>query len=247
MENQKPSNTLSDNDSKSVSVVMDALNEMATNLHEHEFFSGRGVHPKSLSKVTLNSLFETAFATSPHGNDRDALRMAYANLGELQARAEDLQDAIMRNFGFRQCLSTDTLKDYAEITIFCYVSIDEQPFELLVNAVTLAQVGLASSEEIRSGSQMYVDIPDHLHERIFEEGVVTALNITFPRSDRYGVIEEATEKGAQRWLWDNGFSVSPDLSVDAEDSGDDTPAKARIVLHVPVTLLKEALQEHGIS
>jgi hypothetical protein len=56
-------------------------------------------------------------------------------------------------------------------------------------------------------------------------GFVRSLTYNFPRSDRYGVPEAATDSGARQFIVDElGFACSRDLVVYGCDSRDDTPA-----------------------
>lgn len=56
-------------------------------------------------------------------------------------------------------------------------------------------------------------------------GFVTNLTYTFPRGDRYGVPEEATDSGARAFVADElGYACSRSFEVMGVDSRDDTPA-----------------------
>ncbi len=66
-------------------------------------------------------------------------------------------------------------------------------------------------------------IPEEFAARILKEGVVTQLDITYPRADKYNVpLAVAAEKFARALVGSFGFAVSPDeLQVVSKDHGED--------------------------
>jgi len=70
-------------------------------------------------------------------------------------------------------------------------------------------------------------------------GFATALKYRFPRSDRYGVPDAATEDGARKFIVnDLGFACSRDLEINSEDTGDDSAESFEIECLVPRVLLE---------
>lgn len=54
--------------------------------------------------------------------------------------------------------------------------------------------------------------------------IAEGVTVKYPRASRHGVPDFATDGGARKAVEDAGFFVPPNLEVDAEDTGDDTPA-----------------------
>ena len=77
-----------------------------------------------------------------------------------------------------------------------------------------------------SGEAVQID-PSHVNQiRVFE------VDITYPRADRYGVPECATDTGARKYLADLGFIVASNLEVNTEDSGDDSAITIEVKAYV---------------
>src|SRR3546814_16369367 len=66
-----------------------------------------------------------------------------------------------------------------------------------------------------------IDVPEDVEE-LLQLGIVSAIRITYPNGAKYGVPSLVTDEGARDWLWEQGFSLVQDLSVQAEDTGDST-------------------------
>lgn len=61
--------------------------------------------------------------------------------------------------------------------------------------------------------------------------------VTYPRSDRYGVPECATDSGARKYLRSLGFRVDDSLEVESDESGDDSPLHFSLTVNAPTALL----------
>jgi len=61
--------------------------------------------------------------------------------------------------------------------------------------------------------------------------------VTYPRSDRYGVPECATDSGARKYLRSLGFRVDNSLDVESDESGDDSPVHFSLTVNAPTELL----------
>ena len=79
-------------------------------------------------------------------------------------------------------------------------------------------------------------------ERIAAHGTVREATIEYPRGDRYGVPEEATESGCREWLWGMGFKVDTRFDAYGCDRGDDGMASVELVLSVPPSLHQEVIE-----
>ena len=65
------------------------------------------------------------------------------------------------------------------------------------------------------------------------------VNYRFPRSDRYGVPQAATDDGARKFIVNElGFACSRDLEIICEDTGDDSAESFEIECLVPRILLE---------
>lgn len=218
-ENHNSTNKVVGNDERAI-LIKEFLNDMVAN--EKAFIESLVPGQMTLRHTLLKSLFETSLAKSKISANRDAIRTAFQHLSEMQSMAESLQDAIQRHFGFHQFLNPSNAD--VSIELDCVMCEDIDPFT------------------VKLPEGRIVTVPDHLHEKLYEQGVVSHLSVTYPRADRYGIPQEATNKGGLRWLWDMGFRVSPDLTVSARDSGDDGMARAQIRIHIDSALLQEILQ-----
>jgi len=67
---------------------------------------------------------------------------------------------------------------------------------------------------------------------------VVSMNVTFPRVDRYGVPEYATDRGGREYLRGLGFRLGPGVEVNAVESGDDSCSTVELVCNVPRHLLQ---------
>lgn len=186
---------------------------------ETEFISALRNSPVVLKHAVIKSLFETSIATTNASSQRCMLRAASQNLSELQFQVQQLQDSIKRHFGFHRHVQLS--EGMSSINLECPMFDETEPFEMV----------------LADGQRLIV--PDDLHEQVFQQGVVSELVVRYPRSDRYGIPEAATEAGGLRWLWDMGFSVVPHLSVIGRDTGDDSANSAKIEIYLPTSLIKE--------
>lgn len=84
----------------------------------------------------------------------------------------------------------------------------------------------------------YQDTPlsAELQTEVLKVGVAIELDVEFPRSDRYGVPDEATVSGAREWLWNEGFCVYDSFEIDSSDRGDDGMMTCTVVVLVPAEL-----------
>jgi hypothetical protein len=67
---------------------------------------------------------------------------------------------------------------------------------------------------------------------------IERVKITYPRGDRYGVPEAATDSGARRYLRSLGFRVPAELEIEAKDSRDDTPMQLTIWGKAPDSIIE---------
>ena len=68
----------------------------------------------------------------------------------------------------------------------------------------------------------------------------TSIEVTFPRSDKYGVPDISTDRGGRQYLRDLGFLVPSSVEVNSMDSGDDSPTQISVTCKVPRELLQPA-------
>src|SRR3546814_8343130 len=51
-----------------------------------------------------------------------------------------------------------------------------------------------------------------------------------------------TDEGARDWLWEQGFSLVQDLSVQAEDTGDSTMMACELDIYLPDSAMQQILE-----
>lgn len=83
----------------------------------------------------------------------------------------------------------------------------------------------------------YLGIPEDLLEEAIDVGVAAEARIDYPRGDRYGVPEEATDPGCREWLWAQGFALSTEFDVFGKDTGDDSMMVCHLAVHLPQELV----------
>lgn len=190
---------------------------------DKDFVDGLTPEALPLEQASLKALLLSSMSTCPETADLDVLRAAVQHLYRLQSMATELQDAIMQHFG--ECLMENPGADLVSISVACSVLDELEPFD------------------IKIGNQPWATLSDALCEKIFEVGVVDSVHVTFPLGTKHNVPTEATEVGALRWLWEKGFTVTPELTVTAADSGNNSETRAEIRIFVPQSFCDEAMRE----
>ena len=191
-----------------------------------------------LPQVMLESLFQVTVSGLPADADESALTSACVHLSQLQEAAKVLEDLIWKRIGFNRerVLKAGMLPVEIRTTMFD----DEAGFELIVLDEALKNLGF--DDELQAmASHFYVPIPYSVMEQLQQEGTVSRMFVSYPRSDRYGVPEEATTAGGQEWLWSMGFAITPSVEIECEDSGDDSMASCEIQLYITPDLLGQLI------
>src|SRR3546814_427795 len=86
-----------------------------------------------------------------------------------------------------------------------------------------------------------IDVPEDVEE-LLQLGIVSAIRITYPNGAKYGVPSLVTDEGARDWLWEQGFSLVQDLSVQAEDTGDSTMMACELDIYLPDSAMQQILE-----
>lgn len=172
-----------------------------------------------LSALGRSSIDEALLALMLQGVADDSeksslLQKVQQNLAKLQEVADNLEHKVWQAMGFNRVADTLPVGG-TQYLLECQMFDDEPDWVMRYPDI---------------------ELDDDLMTAIREQGVVTDITVEFPRSDRYGVPEEATDNGAQEWLWVEGFQVSNTLEVNGEDRGDDGVMSCKIRIYLPVDL-----------
>lgn len=144
----------------------------------------------------------------------EALSAAQVALADLQLVAKALESQAWQAMGFNR-IARDIPIDFIPLTLSTAL-FDETSWEY-------------------EGEQL----EDELLDEIRAHGIVSQMEVLFPRSDRYGVPDEATFMGGREWLWGEGFCVLRDLCIAGEDSGDDSMTQGTLTVYLPPHLVAQ--------
>lgn len=169
--------------------------------------------PAPVKSALGHSLPALVDALAPGAStEKQALNAAIEALEQLKLLADELQQAAWRQLGFNR-LAKRSPAGYLPVALTAIMYDDEQAW-------------CAGSTELSA----------ELLSEVLSKGVLTVLSIEFPRSDRYGVPQEATFAGAQEWLWNEGFCVLEDFDLESADRGDDGMMSCTATVLVPPEL-----------
>ncbi len=167
-------------------------------------------------------------------SEREANRRIAEALAEAKRHIAEFEDQAYKAAGFNRVLPVPTGAKLLSVRASLY-NEDDSAFEFLVDGDPVRLTFGQADEDGESATGLQEGLDSErpsLLERILERAVLAEAIVHYPRADRYGVPEEATNEGARAWAWAEGFAVTADFEGTGEDSGDDTPAWADLGLWV---------------
>lgn len=174
----------------------------------------------SLASAKIDDAIVETNRLTQQGRDGTYFETLQAELAKVSIRTLD----IPRVLHSKHCWDsdcTDVLGNMSEA--------DQTDVEI-TNALAVIEHGDEDMFSLESGSEI-----DPSHRLLIN---INRIKITYPRSDRYGVPDCATDAGARMYLKDLGFHASDYVEVETEDSGDDTPMQLTIWGKAPDNIIE---------
>lgn len=168
------------------------------------------------NEAVLQALYQVVVPHRNEDSERAAMSKACIDLDTLAETAREVAHQLRKELGYdREVPEPEGVSVYTMRTVMLD---DDSPWTIVLDG-----------DEI--------EIPQNLFEELLKVGVVGEAKVEYPRGDRYGVPEEATDEGCKEFLWGQGFALSTTFEAFGEDTGDDSMATCELGIYIPEELI----------
>lgn len=174
----------------------------------------------SLARTKIDDAIVETNRVTQQGRNGEYFETLQAELAKASIRTLEQPTVLtLKHYWDSDC--QDVLGDMSE---------DAQTDVVITNVLAVIEHGDEDVFYLDSGSE--IDPSNRLLINI------DRIKITYPRPDRYGVPDCATDAGARKYLKDLGFRVPNNFELEVDDSGDDTSMQLTIWGKAPESIIE---------